>query len=118
MTHTSEAARGRTYTLHVVCRPSVRDGFALAGVHALPAVDAVEAAAVLRELVARAEPGVIFVEASLHEALPEALRASLHQRAVPIVIPFPGPRTGPQRSAEEELVEMLRVAIGHRVRLR
>lgn len=107
-----------THTLHVVCRPSVCDGFALAGVHALAAIDGVEAAAVLRELVARAEPGVVFVEESLHAALPEALRASLEQRAVPVVIPFPGPRSGPRPSAEEQLVEMLRVAIGHRVRLR
>ena len=107
-----------THTLHVICHPSVCDGFALAGVHGLAAVDGVEAAAVLRELVARGDPGVVFVEESLYEALPESLLATLERRAVPLVVPFPGPRSGPRASAEEQLVEMLRTAIGHRVRLR
>ena len=107
-----------THTLRVVCRPSACDGFALAGVNALGAADATEAAAVLRELVARPEPGVIFVEETLYRALPESLRSALERRAVPVVIPFPGPRSGARPSAESELVEMLRTAIGHRVRLR
>jgi vacuolar-type H+-ATPase subunit F/Vma7 len=61
---------------------------------------------------------VIFVEESLHRALPEKLRAALERRVLPMVVPFPGPRTEPGPSVEEELVEMLRSAIGHRVRLR
>jgi vacuolar-type H+-ATPase subunit F/Vma7 len=107
-----------THTLRVVCRPGTCDGFALAGVHGLTAVDGVEAAAILGQLVEQPEPGVIFVEEVLYGALPETLRADLEHRAVPVVIPFPGPRSGAQPSAEHELVEMLRVAIGHRVRLR
>lgn len=107
-----------THTLHVVCRPSSCDGFALAGVHSLAAEDGDEAGAVLRELVEQPEPGVVFVEETLYEALPDALRTSLEQRAVPIVIPFPGPRSGARPSAEHRLVEMLRVSIGHRIKLR
>ena len=71
----------------------------------------------LRALVAQPEPGVVFVEELLYDALPEPLRASLEQLAVPVVIPFPGPRSGARSSAENQLTEMLRVAIGHRVRL-
>jgi vacuolar-type H+-ATPase subunit F/Vma7 len=107
-----------THTLRVVCRPSVCDGFALAGVHALGATDATEAAAVLRELAAQPEPGVIFVEEALYRGLPETLRTTLERRAVPVVVPFPGPRGEARPSIENELVEMLRTAIGHRVRLR
>lgn len=107
-----------THTLRVVCRPSACDGFALAGVHSLGAADATEAAAVLRELVEQPGSGVIFVEESLYRALPESLRDGLERRAVPIVIPFPGPRAEARPSAESELVEMLRDAIGYRVRLR
>lgn len=107
-----------THSLHVVARPSTCDGFALAGVQGLPAVDGVEAAAVLRGLADRSEPGVILVEASLYDALPGPLRDRLEHRAIPVVIPFPGPRSAERPSPEHELVEMLRVAIGHRVRLR
>jgi len=107
-----------THTLRVVCRPSTCQGFALAGVHGLAAADGTEAAAVLRELIGQPGPGVIFVEDALYHALPEALRDTLEHRAVPVVIPFPGPRSGAPPSIESELVEMLRQAIGHRVRLR
>jgi len=107
-----------THTLRVICRPGLCDGFALAGVHGLGAADAVEAAAVLRGLIGQPEPGVIFVEESLYGALPETLRDAVEHRAVPVVIPFPGPRAEARPSAESELVEMLRAAIGYRVRLR
>lgn len=107
-----------THTLRVVCRPGVCDGFALAGVRALGAADASEAGAVLRELISQPEPGVVFVEEPLYRALPESLRDQLEHRAVPLVIPFPGPRSEAGPSAESELVEMLRAAIGHRIRLR
>ena len=107
-----------THTLHVVCRPSTCNGFALAGVHGLAASDGDEAGAVLRALVEQTGPGVVFVEESLYEALPDTLRTSLAQRVVPVVIPFPGPRSSARPSAEHRLVEMLRVSIGHRIRLR
>lgn len=107
-----------THNLRVVCRPSSCVGFALAGVRGVGAADGTEAAAVLTELASEPEPGVIFVEESLYEALPEALRSALERRSVPLVIPFPGPRAEARPSAESELVEMLQAAIGHRVRLR
>jgi len=107
-----------SHTLRVICRPGTRSGFALAGVHGIAAADGIEAAAVLSELIGRPEPGVVFVEEPLYRALPETLRVAVEHRAVPIVLPFPGPRDGERPSVESELIEMLRVAIGHRVRLR
>jgi len=106
-----------THSLRVVCRRAVRDGFALAGVSALTA-DGDEAAAVVRGLVEQPETGVILIEQELYRALPEELREILERRALPIVIPFPGPARGDRPSTEVELVEMLRRAIGYRVRLR
>jgi vacuolar-type H+-ATPase subunit F/Vma7 len=83
-----------THTLRVVCRPVVCDGFALAGVPSLPAVDGTEAAALLGRLVEQAELGVVLVEEVLYRALPRELHDALERRALPVVVPFPGPRTG------------------------
>ena len=107
-----------SHTLRVVCRPAVCDGFALAGVHALPAVDGIEAAALLGRLIDHPELGVVLVEEVLYRALPRELHDALERRALPVVVPFPGPRSGVRRSAEAELVNLLRDAIGYRVRLR
>lgn len=107
-----------THTLRVVCRPVIGDGFALAGVHSLPAVDGTEAAALLGRLIEDPELGVVLVEEVLYRALPRELLEVLERRALPVVVPFPGPRAGARPSAEAELVNLLREAIGYRVRLR
>lgn len=103
----------------VVCQPAVQIGFALGGVRALPAVDGADAGAVLGRLLEQPGTGVVLVEDSLYRALPDELRRRLERRALPIVVPFPGPeQVGERPSAEAELVELLRGAIGYRVRLR
>ena len=107
-----------THTIRVVCRPALRDGFSLAGVNSIPAIDSVEAAAVLRGLVDQPELGVLLIDEDLYRGLPGPLRDSLERRPLPVVVPFPGPRRGERPSAEAALVELLRSAIGYRVRLR
>lgn len=107
-----------THTLRVVCQPSIAEGFSLAGVHSVSANDATEAAAVLKRLVNRPEVGVLLVEDELYSGLPESVRENLERCALPVVVPFPGPRRGESPSAEEILVETLRRAIGYRLRLR
>jgi len=107
-----------THTVCVVCRPVVRDGFALAGVPSLPAVDGNEAAELLGRLMEQPDRGVLLVEEVLYRALPGELRDTLERRPLPVVVPFPGPRTGARPPAGSELVEILRQAIGYRVRLR
>jgi len=105
-------------TLRVVCRPAIRDGFSLAGVNAIPAVDPVEAGAVLNALVEQADVGVLLVEDALYRGLSDSLRENLERRSLPVVIPFPGPRRDERPSAEAGLVELLRRAIGYRLRVR
>ena len=58
------------------------------------------------------------VEDELFFGLPEPFRQSLERRALPVVVPFPGPRRGERPSAQAVLVELLQRAIGYRVRLR
>lgn len=107
-----------THTLRVVCRPAIQEGFSLAGVNSIPAVDSVEATALLAGLIEQPGLGVLLVEQELYEGLPEALRRSLERRPLPVVVPFPGPPRVGRPSAEAELVELLRRAIGYRLRLR
>ena len=45
-------------------------------------------------------------------------RAMVDRVEQPIVVPFPGPAWRAVASAEEQVVELLRRAIGYRVRLR
>jgi len=105
--------------LRVVCRPAVAAGFALAGLRALEAETPDAAEAHLRTQLDDPQAGVVLVEQSLHDALPEALHRELGRRALPVVVPFPGPaREGAAPGAEALIVEILRQAIGYRVRLR
>jgi len=104
--------------LRVVCRPAIADGFALAGVRALAAADALEAARVIDALLETPEVGVVLVDQALHDELPEERRRALEARALPVVVPFPGPRREEGPPPESELLELLRRAIGYRVRLR
>ncbi len=107
-----------THGVRVLCRPATAAGFALAGIVADPADDEGAVEAALRALLARHELGVILLEESLYAALAPDLRAQVDRVAQPVVVPFPGPAWRATPSAEEQVVELLRRAIGYRVRLR
>lgn len=104
--------------VRVVARPSVASGFALAGLPGLTAANGAEAAARVGELRARADVGVVLVEEELYDDLPEETRRRSVRDPVPMIIPFPGPAWIERPAPEAYLVELLRQAIGYRVRLR
>lgn len=106
--------------LRVICRPETALGIGLAGVAPIPAVDGAAAAAALAALGgAPGKGGVIFIESSLHDALPAATRRQIRRDGAPILMPFPGPgELGAGTAPEKELLDVLRRAIGYRVRLR
>lgn len=107
------------YALRILCSPEVAAGFALAGLSALTVDDAVSTAHRLHELTRQPEVGVILVEERLFEAIPAALRSQLVREALPMIVAFPSPMWVPRREgAEAYIVELLRRAIGYRVRLR
>lgn len=107
------------YRVQVIGRPHTASGFALAG---FPAIEApTEAEGVARTIGAAADPtiGVLLVEETIYSALPEMARQALGRRPLPMVIPFPAAARIPEHEAAEAyLVEILRQAIGYRVRLR
>lgn len=106
------------HEVRVLCRPAVAAGFRLASLRVHVAADAPAAAARLMALRRDPAVGLVLVEDALHAQLPpEESRAS--GMALPIVVPFPGPSwKAPGSAAEARILEILRRALGYRVRLR
>ena len=108
-----------THNVVVLCRPEVAAGSMLAGLRPVEVESPVEGAALLSRLAERPEVGLVLVEDSIHQSLNEDTRRDLARRPLPMVVPFPGP-SGMTAGVESDqyIVELLRRAIGYRVRLR
>jgi len=107
-----------SYGVRVLCRPAVAAGFRLAGLEPVEADTLSEGARRLRSMLDEAGSGVILVEDEIHAALPDTIRRELSRRALPMVVPFPGPTwIAPPEGPEAFIAELLRQAIGYRVRL-
>lgn len=107
-----------SHSVQVLCRPEVAAGFALAGLRPLEAFDSADGVARLRELLRDSSAGVVLVEESFYDALPDDVRLELNRRPLPMVVPFPGPQWEGRREAETYIIELLRQVIGYRVRLK
>jgi len=101
----------------VLCRPEVAPGFELAGV----SVDRAEepgATEALSRLADDPSVGIVLVEERLRRALPEPLVRRIDRRAAPLLISFPSPSWEGPSAAEDYVLEILRQAVGYRVRAR
>lgn len=105
-------------SVRVLCRPALAPGFALAGLAVVPAVDGPAAAAALRAFAGERELGMVLVDDELYRALPAELKARFDRQALPVVAPFPSPAWDAASEAEAYVLEILRQAIGYRVRPR
>lgn len=107
-----------SYRVQVLCRPALAAGFQLTGLRPRTATTLGETSSAIRDLVSRPEAGVLLVEDRLFEALPAEFRRELARRALPLIVPFPGPRWIPAEAGMDRYIaELLRQAIGYRVRL-
>ena len=105
--------------IRAICTHETALGFALSGIAPIEAANADEAARALDVLAATpARGGVIFIESALYDALPPAKRRELRREGLPILMSFPSPVIAAGVAPEQELLEVLRRAIGYRVRLR
>lgn len=104
-------------SVRVLCRPELAPGFELAGVSPDTA-DAADAGDVLERLAADPAVGVVLLEERLRRAIPAETLRRVDRRARPIVVPFPSPSWAGRSAAEEYVVELLRQAVGYRVRPR
>jgi vacuolar-type H+-ATPase subunit F/Vma7 len=100
--------------VQVICRPELAAGFALAGITPVVLQQSSEVLAQLKSAAGRGETGVILVQDDL---LPDD-RDAAKRTALPMVVPFPGPRSlEALESPAAYVAEILRRAIGYRVRL-
>lgn len=111
----------RRAPIRAIARRPASLGLGLAGLAATEVDDPAAAAAILAELAAEPETaGLVLIEESLADALPPALRRRIARAGAPILVPFPGPMlgAGTRPPAEAEILEILRRAVGYRLRLR
>ena len=103
--------------LVVISSPGLSAGFALAGVPVFEAADGADAARQIDHLADAMNAGVIIIDEPLYDDLPDEVRRNLRRSALPVVIPVPGPDWTTETTAHEYIVEILRRAIGYRVKL-
>lgn len=101
--------------LVVIATRGASAGFALAGVSVVEADDGKDAARELARF--EATDGIVIIDQQLYDELPEDLRRSLGRWSTPVVIPVPGANWAAESTAHEYIVDILRRAIGYRVRL-
>jgi vacuolar-type H+-ATPase subunit F/Vma7 len=104
--------------VRVVSTPALAPGFELAGLAVRRANDGTSAAEAIRHWASDAEVGIVLVDDTLYGALPREFMTRLDRAALPVVAPVPAPRWDERSEAETYILEILRQAIGYRVRPR
>ena len=106
-----------TTFVRVVCRPALAPGFALAGLLADARGPEEAGETLLAGMAQHPEAGVVLLQDEIYDALSAEVRGRLDRSAHPVVVPFPGPAWAALPSAEARVVELVRRAIGYRVKL-
>lgn len=101
----------------VIASQGLSAGFALAGVPVFEARNGADAAVQIERLSESEGAGIVLIDEPLYRDIPEEIRRGLQRSPLPVVIPVPGPDWTSEATAHEYIVEILRRAIGYRVRL-
>ena len=104
--------------LRVLAERGTAAGFALAGIPTVETASPAEGVERLAGLLEDPTIGVVLLEESMHQAVPEELKRRLARLPLPIVVPFPAPAWQEGPVVDQYIVELLRQVIGYRVRLR
>lgn len=117
-THRAGPETPAGHRVRVVASPAVAAGFRLAGLAVDDADSPRDAERALRDEAARPDAGVVLVQQSLYDALTAEARRELERRALPILVPIPDPAWPEERRRPEDyILDLLRRAIGYRVKL-
>lgn len=107
-----------SYRVRAVATPALATGLRLAGLPTDDAADAATAVDLVAALCEEPDLGILLVEQPLLDAFPPAFRRDVENRALPILVPVPRAVWGaPTDRAEQYILELLRRAIGYRVKL-
>jgi vacuolar-type H+-ATPase subunit F/Vma7 len=104
--------------VRVVTRPVLAAGFELAGLPVTRVDDGVTAAETIKRWASDPDVGIVLIDRATYRMLPRELLARLDRQALPIVTPVPVPQWDERSEAEAYILEILRQAIGYRVRPR
>lgn len=103
-------------TVEAVCTAAVAPGLETTGIPVHVAGNAEQARERIDEIRGRGSAAVVLVESGLHEELEASGR--LPTASDPVLLRFPGPIWAERPPAEEYVLELLRRAVGYRVKLR
>jgi len=107
-----------SWRVRVLASTATSPGYRLAGLTVDEVENVGDAGDRLATAAADAEVGIILIEQRLLDRVPPAVRRAVDRRALPIIVPIPAPNwTHAKSDAESYIVELLRRAIGYRVRL-
>jgi vacuolar-type H+-ATPase subunit F/Vma7 len=108
-----------SWTVRAIATPALASGFRLAGLPTDEVANPDEAGTVLSARSVEPGLGILIVEQRLLDATPELVRREVERKPVPVIVPVPSPAWG-QRPADAEglILELLRRAIGYRVKLK
>jgi vacuolar-type H+-ATPase subunit F/Vma7 len=107
-----------SWRVRVLASTATSAGYRLAGLTVDEVGNRATAGDRLAAAAADTDVGIILVEQRLLDAVPAAIRRAVDRRPLPIIVPIPAPNWMHAASdAESYIVELLRRAIGYRVRL-
>jgi V/A-type H+-transporting ATPase subunit F len=105
--------------LLIVTRPSLADGFRLAGVEAYAAASAVAAQKLIAGWIEAGESGLLAVDTELLEGLPPAFRRRLDAAVqLPYVALPVGQAPGQEGAVRQQMAEWIRRTVGYHITFR
>jgi vacuolar-type H+-ATPase subunit F/Vma7 len=92
--------------------------FELTGLPVIRADGSAATVEAIRQCAAHGDVGIVLVDEALYRALPREVLARLDRQGRPVIAPVPSPAWDERSEAEAYILEILRQAIGYRVRPR
>ena len=105
------------YRAVVLTDPELATGFRLAGIEVVEASSADEARKSLRTLL-DGDYGLIILNDEFMAGIDRETARLMNERAVPVVVPFPGQRLRKEKEAENYVADLVRSCIGYSIKLR
>ena len=104
--------------VEVVSRPELAAGFALAGIEATRVCDSAAATEIVGRLAVDPAVAIVLVDQVLYDGVPRDVRERWDRHGTALIVPVPPPAWDRPGDADAYILDILRQAIGYRVRPR